>query len=630
MSRYRPIEPGYGDRDEQDAVAEIRLNEENPTCVIAIDPGDTHVGVSIGHCSDSAGGSYLVMSLEMEYWAAHEFIQSMIDALGYFRLPKGTSIITDSLLLPNSANGALYSGEGMEQSILTGVGMSGKALIDTRATTVYVRLSMRDFRVGGDADTAIKITPTSQAYECLFVNIYASSSANSAMIVSPSFSCKWDNVQTSSINGHGFELQGGNSTLLTNCYAHNSGAGKAGYRIKGIATMIGCNGVDSGDFWGWFGATISNDGFNSLARISLIGCNLEDFGVTAIKSMYQTHLNIINTTFVAKNSGTYNELILLGTSNHYININNTTSSSKGSTRVSPSAIVSSGGITNILTDSSTFSNYYQSTVSLTYTIPNSSFVNAEYGINAYKLPYVTFDRNYGFNSQIPNTWTVNSTTFSATGRNKIKTGNTISTTITNATGGVEGQELYIEIKDAFTIISHLSAGTGRFKLLKGSNLTAVNGEVYHFVYDGTIWVEVGSENSIYSKIDSPTFTGTPLAPTATSGTKTTQIATTAFAQGIRPYKVYTAILTQVGTDAPTAIVLENTIGSIVWSRTIVGGYFATLSGAFTTDKTSVLITNGSANATYIHGASVSTSNVNVITASDGQIDRATIEIRVYN
>jgi len=133
-----------------------------------------------------------------------------------------------------------------------------------------------------------------------------------------------------------------------------------------------------------------------------------------------------------------------------------------------------------------------------------------------------------------------------------------------------------------------------------------------------------------SNISSPTFTGVPLAPTAVSGTNTTQIATTAFAQGIRPYKVYTAILTQVGTDAPTAIVLENTIGSIVWSRTIVGGYFATLSGAFTTDKTSVLITNGSANATYIHGASVSTSNVNVITASDGQIDRATIEIRVYN
>lgn len=143
------------------------------------------------------------------------------------------------------------------------------------------------------------------------------------------------------------------------------------------------------------------------------------------------------------------------------------------------------------------------------------------------------------------------------------------------------------------------------------------------------WFKIFSAE-LKANIDSPAFTGTPTAPTASLGTNTTQIATTAFAQGIRPYKVYTALLTQVGTDAPTATVLENTIGAIVWSRTTIGGYFATLSGAFITDKTSVLITNGSANSTYIHGAQVSTSNVNVITVTDGQIDKATIEIRVYN
>lgn len=34
--------------------------------------------------------------------------------------------------------------------------------------------------------------------------------------------------------------------------------------------------------------------------------------------------------------------------------------------------------------------------------------------------------------------------------------------------------------------------------------------------------------STYAKLASPTFTGTPTAPTATAGTSTTQIATTAF------------------------------------------------------------------------------------------------------
>jgi len=189
---------------------------------------------------------------------------------------------------------------------------------------------------------------------------------------------------------------------------------------------------------------------------------------------------------------------------------------------------------------------------------------------------------------------------------------------TSTTGGMK-----IEVENTSqNWILRNSANTGVYRMLA----SGVISNAIDVVNKG----HLDTQLALKSNIASPTFTGTPTAPTATSGTNTTQIATTAFAQGIRPYKVYTAILTQVGTDAPTAIVLENTIGSIVWSRTVIGGYFATLSGAFTTDKTSVLITNGSANTTYIHGASVSTSNVNVITASDGQIDRATIEIRVYN
>jgi hypothetical protein len=51
------------------------------------------------------------------------------------------------------------------------------------------------------------------------------------------------------------------------------------------------------------------------------------------------------------------------------------------------------------------------------------------------------------------------------------------------------------------------------------------------------------------------------------------------------YKVYTALLTQEGTDAPVATVLENTLGDIVWTRSMEGVYLGTLIGAFTTDKT---------------------------------------------
>lgn len=60
-----------------------------------------------------------------------------------------------------------------------------------------------------------------------------------------------------------------------------------------------------------------------------------------------------------------------------------------------------------------------------------------------------------------------------------------------------------------------------------------------------------------------------------------------------PYLVYTALLTQTGINAPTATVLQNTLGgTVVWSYTSEGDYLATLAGAFTANKTFISATNG--------------------------------------
>lgn len=59
-------------------------------------------------------------------------------------------------------------------------------------------------------------------------------------------------------------------------------------------------------------------------------------------------------------------------------------------------------------------------------------------------------------------------------------------------------------------------------------------------------------------------------------------------------KVYKALLTQTGTNAPVATVLENTLGgSIVWSYISVGEYLGTLNGAFTDNKVFILNTQKS-------------------------------------
>ena len=50
-------------------------------------------------------------------------------------------------------------------------------------------------------------------------------------------------------------------------------------------------------------------------------------------------------------------------------------------------------------------------------------------------------------------------------------------------------------------------------------------------------------------------------------------------------KVYRALLSQLGTADPTVVVLENSIGAIVWTRNSTGVYYGTLIGAFTLHKT---------------------------------------------
>lgn len=72
------------------------------------------------------------------------------------------------------------------------------------------------------------------------------------------------------------------------------------------------------------------------------------------------------------------------------------------------------------------------------------------------------------------------------------------------------------------------------------------------------------------------------------------VETLATAEGIADTepKVYRALLTQSGTDAPVAIILENTLGDVpVWSYIDVGEYNCSLIGVFGLQKTLTSITN---------------------------------------
>lgn len=91
-----------------------------------------------------------------------------------------------------------------------------------------------------------------------------------------------------------------------------------------------------------------------------------------------------------------------------------------------------------------------------------------------------------------------------------------------------------------------------------------------------------------------------------------------FADSLKTYKVYTALLSQIGTDDPVATVLENTIGDIVWTRIGVGNFRGTLASAFTLNKT----------IAFPEADIQQTPNMSVLTF--GTIDENTVVIQSLN
>ena len=108
----------------------------------------------------------------------------------------------------------------------------------------------------------------------------------------------------------------------------------------------------------------------------------------------------------------------------------------------------------------------------------------------------------------------------------------------------------------------------------------------------------------------------------------------------RPYKVYTALLTQLGTDAPVATVLENTLGEeVVWTRFDVGSYETNITF---TEMTSIDVNQNKPNnviESYIdnddYGGSlkaqvITRTKTELVTPVDNVLLYTLVEIRVYN
>lgn len=434
----------------------------------------------------------------VDHWAGPDTdrLTNMVADLGYFTLRGRTHTLEDTILVPaGGPYGTRWSGAGSEVSTINCVGMDGLPAIKSESASSLYRISMNDFGIIGDCATCIDFSDVSGAYQLYsstFRNLLLVSDTDSTFKASGNFSVLWDNVRAFSNDGHCFDIRGDVARTFMNCYAHKCGATKAGYRIAGNANLIACNGVDEGGYFGDFGAVTSQDGENLQFRIKMIGGNMEDFSVAALRLRYTGSLLMEQVGFLPSSA----VAVLIDHSEY---------GAAGMTLVDRGcyyAPKAGGSVTNswrlqtnsapaFIESTGVFQTYRRTDQSVTYTVPQITSANPGFGVLAHSFDRITYARSYGFNLQVPTLWTPDALTFDVTRINAVRTANTVATSIRTASGGEKGQRLTIIVEDANTTIQHNYASAGRFLTASGSNITATNGGVYEFVLNGANnWVQV--------------------------------------------------------------------------------------------------------------------------------------------
>jgi len=263
-------------------------------------------------------------------------IQSALNVRQEVYIPAGQYVVTAPLA--NGIQKRRIHGDGPQMSVLRPQGP-----INTLVNTAELSCVLMDnFGILGDPTTLDGITqlPNVPLYESRFENIDVWCGGR-AFYLPGEFNTQLINCQGSSYNANVFELNGGNSTLLQGCYAHQVPAGAYGYRIYATAHLDSCTGIDSpeGGDWGLFGAyTGSGDPITANFGIVMTNCDVEDFNNTGLRFRTTGTARIQGGAIQAKASGTYQAEIFVEYTNGLIVIENVAFYQKGAARMAQAAI----------------------------------------------------------------------------------------------------------------------------------------------------------------------------------------------------------------------------------------------------------------------------------------------------
>lgn len=256
--------------------------------------------------------------------AAWLLMMAAIDAglAGLIQLYIGTYSISAALLAATFYRNITIQGMGPARSIIrqTGANVNGITFPNGLNNTV----TLRDFTLQG-AGTGTSFSGTgmgifqpynggaNDSFNIHIDNVFVTNFGSHAIELLDTFTTSLTRVEVNYCGGYGF-IVGGNTLRMESCYVHNLAASQVGYRIfDGDATLISCNGVDTGDNWGRFGRSVSeaNDipdlGANAdeFAFVSLYGCNIEAYAVRGL-DLWNGVLNIDLATANTSKAGALN------------------------------------------------------------------------------------------------------------------------------------------------------------------------------------------------------------------------------------------------------------------------------------------------------------------------------------
>lgn len=185
---------------------------------------------------------------------------------------------------------------------------------------------------------------------------------------------------------------------------------------------------------------------------------------------------------------------------------------------------------------------------------------------------------------------------------------------------IGGSGAFLETTTAASTYLTISSASSTYQPLSGMTsylTTSTAASTYQTISGMSSYLTTATASSTYAPLASPSFTGTPLVPTATAGTNTTQAASTAFVQ-----TAVSNLVNGAGAALDTLKELADALGNDAnFSTTITTSIGTKLTKSSNlSDLTSV-----STARTNLGLGTIATQNANNVAITGGTIDNVTID-----